>query len=216
MKRRAGVDLWRHERRLWDSGHVLVAGLDEAGRGPWAGPVVAAAVILDPEQAPDGIYDSKALTPKHRDALYKGICRAAVAFSVGSVERELIDRINILEATRLAMLRALEALRQSPHALLVDALRIPQTNLPQYPLIKGDQLSVSIAAASIVAKVTRDRLMTRYETEFPGYGFAAHKGYGTPQHRKALFEMGPCPLHRRSFRPVRQLILARELGIPGS
>ena len=187
-------------------GEVPVAGLDEAGRGPLAGPVVAAAVILPPEDCyPVALRDSKQLTPARREAAFeflRGLPGSAIG--VGIVEAEEIDRINILEATRKAMLAALAALPVAPAALLIDALFLPGTAIPQRGLVRGEAASVSIAAASIVAKVTRDRLMVEADRRYPAYGFARHKGYGTAEHISALAEHGPSPLHRRTFRPVRE------------
>ncbi len=187
-------------------GEVPVAGLDEAGRGPLAGPVVAAAVILPPEDCyPVALRDSKQLTPARREAAFeflRGLPGSAIG--VGIVEAEEIDRINILEATRKAMLSALAALPVAPAAILIDALFLPGTAIPQRGLVRGEAASVSIAAASIVAKVTRDRLMVEADRHYPAYGFARHKGYGTAEHISALAEHGPSPLHRRTFRPVRE------------
>ncbi len=187
-------------------GQVPVAGLDEAGRGPLAGPVVAAAVILPPEDCyPVVLRDSKKLTPARREAAFEFLRDLpGSAIGVGIVEAEEIDRINILEATRKAMLIALNALPITPAALLIDALRLPGTDIPQRGLVRGEQASVSIAAASIVAKVTRDRIMIEADRLHPAYGFARHKGYGTRRHLEALAEHGPSPIHRLSFRPVRE------------
>ncbi len=191
-----------HARR----GEVPVAGLDEAGRGPLAGPVVAAAVILPPEDCyPVVLRDSKKLSPVRREAAYEFLVDLpGCAIGVGIVEAEEIDRINILQATRQAMLAAIRALPVIPAALLIDALSLPGTEIAQRGLIRGESASVSIAAASIVAKVTRDRMMIEADCRYPDYGFARHKGYGTRRHLAALAEHGPTPLHRRTFRPVRE------------
>ncbi len=190
----------------WSQGLMRVAGVDEAGRGPWAGPVVAGAVILpvDPgvARALAGVRDSKQLSPRQRERLFAVIQAAAVSWAAGVVPSEEIDRLGILPATRLAMRLAVNALGVAPQALLVDAVRLPAIPLPQRSLIHGDALSLSIAAASIIAKVTRDRLMVELDAQYPGYGFARHKGYGTTLHALALNELGPCPIHRRSFAPV--------------
>ncbi len=191
-----------------------MAGLDEAGRGAWAGPVVAAAVILPPEPARlrrhlAGVRDSKALTPAEREALFPEILRVALAVGVGMAGPEEIDAMGIVPATRRAMERALEALGVAPEALIVDALSLP-IPLPQRVLVQADARCLSVAAASIVAKVTRDRWMVEMDRVYPGYGFAGHKGYGTPAHRRALQEHGPSPIHRRSFAPVRSF--GRGLG----
>lgn len=179
-----------------------VAGVDEAGRGPWAGPVVAAAVILDPENIPHGIDDSKALDEDAREILYRRIvdsaCWAAVAADV-----QRIDRDNILAATLWAMSEAVGMLPRPPRLALVDGNRAPRLPCTTRTIVKGDAKCLSIAAASIIAKVTRDRLMVAQAREFPGYGFERHKGYGTPEHRDALQRLGVSSLHRRSFRPVQ-------------
>ncbi len=190
------------ERELHRLGYRLIAGVDEVGRGAWAGPVVAAAVILDLDRIPEGIDDSKRLSPRRREELFTAIWNTARALSIGIVDASEIDRTNILRATERAMRQAIEGLRLRPDFLLIDAVELPDVGIPQQALIRGDQLSVSIAAASIIAKVTRDRLMREYDRLYPGYGFAHHVGYGTRAHQEALMRLGPCPLHRRSFRGV--------------
>lgn len=194
-------------------GYALVAGIDEAGRGAWAGPVVAAAMILPGnatrKPALRGVRDSKLLTPLQREALFDRIQDAALAVGVGMASHNEIDDIGIVPATRLAMRRAVEALAAAPDALLIDALRLPDVPLPQRVLFHADTLCLSVAAASIVAKVTRDRLMADLDAQFPGYGFARHKGYGTQLHRHALTQLGPSAIHRISFRPV-QAVEPRE------
>ncbi len=187
-------------------GEVPVAGIDEAGRGPLAGPVVAAAVILPPEDSyPVALLDSKKLTARRREAAFSFLSGlAGAAIGVGIVEPEEIDRINILQATRKAMRAALAALRAVPAAVLIDTVTLPGLTVPQQNLARGEEASVSIAAASIVAKVTRDRIMVEADLRHPVYGFARHKGYGTPQHLAALAEHGPSPLHRLTFRPIRE------------
>ena len=193
------VASFKHERRLFRLGFARVAGVDEAGRGPLAGPVVAAAVILDPKRTPRGLADSKQLLPAEREALYEKICASAeIAFAFGSVAA--IDRINILQATLAAMRRAVLALAVPPDAVLVDGNVVP-SGLPceARAIIDGDALCKSVAAASIVAKVVRDRLMRRCDGSFAGYGLASHKGYSTKAHQAALENLGPCRLHRRSF-----------------
>ena len=197
----AHVLAWEEAAR--EHGYALVAGVDEAGRGPLAGPVVAAAVILRPGDRIAGVTDSKRLTPRRRAVLEPEIRRRAVAVGVGISEVDRIERCNILEATRLAMEEAVAALDPRPDFLLIDALRIASP-LPQAALVKGDLRSHSIAAASVVAKVARDRIMERYDRIYPGYGFARHKGYGTAEHRARLRSLGPCPIHRRGFRGVPQ------------
>jgi len=183
-----------------------VCGVDEAGRGPWAGPVSAAAVILDPERIPPGLDDSKALTERRREALEPEIKAAAVAWAVGFATVEEIDALNILRATGLAMRRAVEALVVRPAFILVDGSYRFDLPAPVRPVVRGDSLSVSIAAASILAKTARDRVMLDLDREWPDYGFAAHKGYHAPRHVEALQRLGPCPAHRRSFAPIRALL----------
>jgi ribonuclease HII len=190
---------YAHERALISAGYLRVAGVDEAGRGPLAGPVVAAAVVLDPERIPDGIADSKVLTAAAREAIFADICGSAdISFAFGSVAA--IDRINILQASLAAMRRAVLGLARPPDAVIVDGNMLPQ-KMPceARALVDGDALSLSVAAASIVAKVMRDRLMTRCDASFSGYGLASHKGYSTKLHQSALKELGPCRLHRHSF-----------------
>ncbi len=196
----------RYERRFWKEGFSTVAGVDEAGRGPLAGPVVAAAVILPPNIFIHGLDDSKRLSSRRREELFPLIKKQAKAVGVGTVSQSTIDRINILQATFLAMRRAVAKLRPSPEYLLVDALIIPDIDVSQLPIVKGDRLSVSIAAASIVAKVIRDRIMVKEDERLPQYGFARHKGYATKRHLEALARHGVSPLHRCSFRPVRETI----------
>ncbi len=183
------------------------AGVDEAGRGPLAGPVVAAAVVLDRRRVPHGIDDSKKLGEAAREALYTKITRVA-GWGVGIVDVEEIDRLNIYHATMLAMSRAVDALGFDPGMVLVDGNALPKWRHPATAIVSGDALSRSIAAASIIAKVTRDRMMIEHDAAFPGYGWRQNKGYGTVQHREALVRLGPTPLHRRSFAPVAQLCLA--------
>ncbi len=189
------------------SGARFVAGVDEAGRGPLAGPVVAAAVILDRDRVPDGIADSKRLTEQKREAAYTAIMASArVGIAMADVAR--IDRDNILNATLWAMAAAVARLAEAPCLCLIDGNRAPALEVPARTVIGGDASSTSIAAASIIAKVTRDRLMLRLDAEFPGYGFARHKGYGTREHLAALARLGPCRHHRASFAPVRDVIAA--------
>jgi ribonuclease HII len=191
--------LLTRERELWASGLVRIAGVDEAGVGPLAGPVVAAAVIFPPGSGLPGVDDSKKLTPERRASLAIAIRENALAFSVAIVEPEEIDRINVYQATLAAMGRAVDGLSIRPQHVLVDARRIPGCDLPQEAIIRGDAHCHAIAAASILAKTTRDALMRRYDDEFPGYGFADHKGYPTEAHRDAIRRLGPCAIHRRSF-----------------
>jgi ribonuclease HII len=183
-----------------------LCGVDEAGRGPLAGPVVAAAVILDPARPIDGLRDSKALAPRRRESLAAAIRAHALAWSVAQASVEEIDRLNILQATLLAMRRAVEALRPAAHYALVDGNQLPPLAIPACAVIGGDAKEPAISAASILAKTHRDALMAAFDTVHPGYGFAEHAGYGTPDHLIRLRRLGPCPLHRRSFAPVRALL----------
>lgn len=178
---------------------ACICGIDEAGRGPLAGPVAAGAVILPPDCTILYLNDSKKLSEKRREELFAEIQEKALAWSVGLVGPDRVDEINILQATYEAMRQAVGGLKLQPDILLNDAVEIPGLEIMQVPIVKGDAKSVSIAAASIMAKVTRDRMMVQYEELFPGYGFARHKGYGTPAHIRAIRELGPCPIHRRSF-----------------
>ncbi len=196
-----------YEEALWEQGSFYVAGIDEAGRGAWAGPVMAGAVILpvDPElpEMLKGARDSKMMTPAQRESMYDVIAQTAQTWAVGSATHEEIDRIGILNATRLAMRRAVEGLTLTPEHLLIDYVYLFGVNIPQTNLKHGDMLSLSIACASIMAKVTRDRWMTENaDPAYPEYGFARHKGYGTAQHTQALETYGPCPIHRMTFHPI--------------
>ena len=191
----------RFERQAWRAGHRRVAGVDEVGRGALFGPVLAAAVVLDPAERIRGIRDSKQLSPQEREELAAEIRRRALAWAVGSVDAAEIDRINIYQASRLAMRKAVLQLRPPPDLLLVDALRL-DLEIPQVPIVKGDALSISIAAASILAKVERDALMRKWDRVFPQYQLGRHKGYPTPAHQAKLREHGPTPLHRYSYAPV--------------
>ena len=188
-----------YERDCAEKGFRLICGIDEAGRGPLAGPVVAGAVILPQDCEILGLNDSKKLSEARRNELFDEIRDKALAFGVGIVGQARIDEINILQADYEAMCEAVGALRIMPQILLNDAVTIPQVRLPQIPVVHGDAKSVSIAAASIIAKVTRDRMMLEYDALFPEYGFADHKGYGTAAHYEALLKYGPCPIHRKSF-----------------
>lgn len=182
-----------------DRGYTLLCGVDEAGRGPLAGPVVAGACILDPAHPIEGLDDSKKLSEKKRDALYDQITAHALHWAVGLATPEEIDQINILNAALLAMRRAIDGLGVTPDYLLIDGNQTRGFTLPCTAVVHGDATSESIAAASILAKVTRDRMCATLETDYPGYGFAAHKGYPTKAHKLAVYRLGPCPVHRRSF-----------------
>jgi ribonuclease HII len=188
------------ERSLWQRGVRLVAGIDEAGRGPLAGPVVAAAVIMRPDRLIHGVDDSKKLSPSRRVELFELIMQSALGAQVGVVSHTEIDRINVLQATMRAMAEAVSRLKPVPDYLLIDGPKYEGGAIPFTPVIHGDARCYSIAAASIVAKVTRDRMMMEYDLRYPGYGFARHKGYGTPEHLAAIRSLGPCDIHRRSFR----------------
>ena len=188
------------EQILRQQSYQRIAGVDEAGRGALAGPVVAAAVILPINCQLSGVTDSKQLTPKKRAELFDEIHRAAVAVGVGYVDNKDIDRINILQATMGAMAQAIAQITPSPDYVLVDGTHLPEISPPTKAIPKGDTLIRSIAAASIIAKVTRDRLMIEFDEIYPGYGFQSHKGYGTLLHRQAIAQLGPCPIHRRSFK----------------
>jgi ribonuclease HII len=199
------------ELNLWRQGYRLVAGLDEVGRGAWAGPVYAAAVVFPPDR-PDletdlaGVRDSKQLTAAQRTRLVEPIRASALAVGVGHASCEDVDRFGIVRASFMAMRAALDSLDLRPDYLLIDAFRLPDTLVPQQGIIKGDCCSLSIAAASIVAKVTRDRVLDELDGQYPGYGFAHNKGYGTAAHREALAELGLCSIHRKSWRPARALL----------
>ncbi|OCL27059.1 ribonuclease HII [Orenia metallireducens] len=193
-----------HERRVKEKGYQIIGGIDEAGRGPLAGPVVAAVVILPEDQSILGLDDSKKLSEKKREELFEIIQQKAIDIGVGIVDNKRIDKINILQATYQAMREAINSLENRPDYLLVDAETIPDIDIPQAGIIEGDAHSVSIAAASIVAKVTRDRLLVEYDKEYPQYKFASNKGYGTGEHIQALKRYGITPIHRTSFGIVRE------------
>ncbi|AHF07570.1 ribonuclease HII [Desulfitobacterium metallireducens] len=196
--------LLAEEKGLWEKGFLYVAGIDEVGRGPLAGPVMAAACILPARFDLPGLNDSKKLSESRREKLFEQIKSQALGYAIGSAESAEIDVLNILQATKLAMKRAVEDLRIRPQFLLIDALELTQIKIPQKGIIRGDSLSASIAAASILAKVTRDRWMVELHKIYPEYGFDRNKGYGTKEHLEALKVYGPCPIHRRSFSPVEE------------
>jgi ribonuclease HII len=197
-------DLYRRERKLQDEVGGFIAGVDEVGRGPLAGPVVAAAVILPPKPRIRGLNDSKVLSPEMREHLFELILESALSIGVGWCSSRHIDRVNILRASHRAMLRATDRLRTPPLHLLVDGLFVPGLPYPQTPVVGGDGRCACIAAASIVAKVLRDRLMVRLSSRYPDYGFDHNMGYPTPEHFEALARSGPCAHHRKSFAPVRE------------
>ncbi|ABA89457.1 ribonuclease HII [Syntrophotalea carbinolica DSM 2380] len=194
------------EQRLSRQGYRRIAGIDEAGRGPLAGPVVAAAVVLPPVFDLPGLNDSKKISAKLREKLFPQIRRQALDYGIGLASAQEVDGLNVLQATLLAMRRALDRLAQPADYLLVDGITPVPLPLPQKTLKQGDSRSLSIAAASVLAKVVRDRLMTTYDARFPEYGFAGHKGYGSAAHRAAIARLGPCPLHRATFRGVREYL----------
>ncbi len=181
---------------------LLLAGVDEAGRGCWAGPVVAAAVILPANWCPEGLDDSKKLTAKKREVLCGEICASALSWGACAVSAPVVDQVNILQATMQAMARSITKLSPKPELVLVDGLQIPNIAFAAEPLVKGDATSAAIAAASILAKTFRDRIMCTWDRHYPGYGFSSHKGYGSTIHREALKRLGPCPLHRFSYKPI--------------
>lgn len=201
--------MWHFERTCREQGYQVIAGVDEAGRGPLAGPVVAAAVILPEGFDASGLKDSKELSEKERLQLRARIEKEAQAFTIGMVDAAYIDQYNILQATYQAMRNAVSKLPVKPDILLVDAVSIPNMEIAQHGIIKGDRLSHSIAAASIIAKTVRDEWMLKAAKLYPEYGFEKHKGYATLEHQEALAKWGPCPLHRRSFAPVQEWGLAR-------
>ncbi|NUO81235.1 ribonuclease HII [candidate division KSB1 bacterium] len=197
----SAIDKLYHEKQLWQAGLTRVIGVDEAGRGPLAGPVVAAAIVFSPEKMIAGVDDSKKLTQEERLRLFPQILRQCRDYGVGIVSAEEIDEVNILQASLLAMRKAILNLHEPPEHVLVDGRTRLGMDVPQTTIIKGDALSHTIGAASIVAKVVRDLIMDYYHRKFPGYGFDVHKGYPTPHHLRILQQLGPCAIHRRSFRP---------------
>jgi len=218
LQKSTPVSGWEYETALLDRNVKVIAGVDEVGRGPLAGPVVAAAVIL-PTSLIDSaatwladVRDSKQVTPKRRGAVCIHIHKHAVSVGIGAASPGEIDTIGIAAATRRAMERAIECLDPQPTHLLIDAVKLPALNIPQTAIIKGDSLSKSIAAASIVAKEDRDKLMRDVlDVRYPGYGFAGHKGYGSKLHIEAIERLGPCPVHRKSFAPIRDMVKAESV-----
>jgi|SRR5208283_858684 len=204
------MDLYDYDESIRKGRFTVIAGVDEAGRGPLAGPVVAAAVILSDKIRINGIRDSKKVPSKEREVLFKKIVLYSRAVGVGITEVGEIEQVNILQATKLAMRKAVTDLREKPDILLIDALTLPSLGVQQLPIVKGDAKSASIAAASIVAKVVRDRIMAHYHLVYPQYGFDSHKGYGTKAHLHKIAQYGPCPIHRRGFRGVMSIELPLE------
>lgn len=198
--------MWSYEEKAALSGFLMIAGVDEAGRGPLAGPVVSAAVILPRDFPAEGITDSKKLSPGKRDRLYDRIVEKAISVGVGMADHEEIDNLNILQASLLSMTRAVHNLHVIPDFLLIDGIFTISHDAPQQAIKKGDMLSVSIASASIVAKVTRDRIMKSYDSLYPNYGLAVHKGYPTKSHKDAISIFGVSPIHRKSFKGVKEYL----------
>jgi ribonuclease HII len=203
---------FQFEERAYRQGWKIIAGVDEAGRGPLAGPVVAAAVVLPRKFSHETLNDSKQLTAAHRDELFVFLTNhPGIRYGVGIGSVELIDKINILQATYWAMLEALSQLNPQPDHALVDGLRVPSIKIPQTAIVEGDAKSYSIAAASVIAKVTRDRMMREMHAQYPQYNFAQHKGYATPEHLELLQKHGACPIHRKSFAPIRKEMVQANL-----
>jgi ribonuclease HII len=203
------------EELLAAQGYRLIAGVDEVGRGALAGPVVAAAVILPPglnEPWLEEVRDSKLLSPERRELFFHHIHQVAVAIGIGAISHELVDKEGIVTATRMAMKQAVEQLSPQPESLLIDYLLLPEVSLHQKGIVDGDNLCLSIACASIIAKVARDRLMVDFDRVYPGYGLVRNKGYGTEEHLVSLFRLGPCPIHRQTFSPIRDILLHQLLS----
>ena len=198
--------MYVYERAAIAAGHAIVAGVDEAGRGPLAGPVAVAAVILPQECYLPHLNDSKKLSHAVREELFAQIIEQAISYHVALMDADMIDRMNILQATRTGMYEAIAALTPAPDEVLIDAVELPKLSMPSQSIIKGDAKSASIAAASILAKVTRDHLMESYDIQYPNYGFAKHKGYGTQEHIDAIRKYRICPIHRKSFDPIRSML----------
>ena len=205
-----GLPTFDGEDEVRALGYGVIAGIDEVGRGALAGPVVAAAVVLPRDTCIPWlslVRDSKQLSSQHRDRIFDLVVETRIAFGLGAVSHALVDALGIVKATRLAMNLAVDNLRERPDYLLIDAMSLPETRLPQKGIIRGDQFCLSIACASVVAKVSRDRHMQQMDALYPGYGLADHKGYGTPDHLEKLRELGPCPIHRRTFSPLRERLM---------
>ncbi len=207
------MDIYQYDNSVRNEGFCRVAGIDEAGRGPLAGPVVAAAVVLPPMVKIEGVRDSKKVPEKERESLFWELLCTSLDIGVGIVEAETIDKINILRSTKLAMEIAVNDLSVVPDILLIDAVNLASVDIRQRSMIKGESKSASIAAASIIAKVVRDRIMQHYDGEYPEYGFARHKGYSTQEHIKKIRLHGPCPIHRRSFEKVMSRMLPYDIHL---
>ena len=206
------MDLLEYENKLYDEGIKYIAGVDEVGRGPLYGPVVTAAVILKKGYKLEGLTDSKKLTPRQRDKFYDIICRDAIAIGIGEKSNEVIDEINIYEATKEAMYEAINKLKVKPEHVLIDAMKLENLDIPSTSIIKGDSKSLSIAAASVIAKVTRDRMMEEEDKIHPGYGFASHKGYPTKKHVERVLALGVLDKHRKTFEPIKSIIDGSDLN----
>lgn len=201
------MDIYRYDESLREKGFKRIAGIDEAGRGPLAGPVVAAAVVLPPMKTIEGLRDSKKVPEKSREPLFFDVLCSCLDVGVGITDAEDIDRINILQATKLAMENAVKDLSFQPDLLLIDAVSLPLLQIKQICPVRGESVSASIAAASIIAKVVRDRLMRKYHERYPEYGFEKHKGYCTKEHMQSIIDHGPCPIHRKTFDKVMDMVL---------
>ena len=212
MKDQKDIDLYKFEEELYDNGYEYICGVDEAGRGPIAGPVCIAACILPQFLRIPGINDSKKLSEKKRDELFKIIKKEAIAYNIVMIFEKEIDKINIYEATKKGMIEAIEGLKVKPNIALIDAMPLNELKLEHKSIIHGDALSASIAAASILAKVTRDEYMAKMDLKYPNYGFKHHKGYCTKMHMEALEKLGPCPIHRKTFFPVTKYFV-KQLSI---
>ena len=200
------VDLYKYEKELWNEGYNNIAGVDEVGRGPLIGPVVTACVILPHDFQLDGLTDSKKLTEKKREEYYEYIMENALSVSVGMMDEKVIDEVNIYEATKLAMYQAINNSKVKPEYVLIDAMKLEDLEIPNLPIIKGDAKSISIAAASVIAKVTRDRMMIELDNKYPMYGFKSHKGYPTKKHVEAILKYGLIEGYRKTFKPISTII----------
>lgn len=204
------VDLYQYEKELWKSGVNLIAGMDEVGRGPLIGPVVTACVILPKDFVLEGLTDSKKLSEKKREEFYDYIMEHAISVGIGMMDEKVIDEVNIYEATKLAMYQAVEKSKVKPEHVLIDAMKLDKLEMPSTSIIKGDAKSISIAAASVIAKVTRDRMMIELDKKYPMYGFKSHKGYPTKKHIEALKEYGLIEGYRKTFKPVSEMVKELE------
>lgn len=208
------IDLYKYENELYDAGNNLIAGVDEAGRGPLAGPVVVASVILDQFDRIPGLFDSKQISEKKREELYKQIIKKSIAYKIVFVSVKDIDEMNIYQATKKGMLEAVSELKEKPDHVLIDAMPMDELKINHTSIIHGDALSASIAAASILAKVARDHYMEKMDIKYPNYGFKTHKGYGTKSHIEAIWKYGPCKIHRKTYSPVSDYIAKnRQLSL---